>query len=133
MVLLRAVIVVVQGGVEGGGRGEEVDPEAGAAAAVAPAVVAVVLIEHVVNVLVAGDGDKGVEILRGQLVLDGHLRVEHALYLLPQLCPPTGRDIIQEKTIGGLAGAGDWSGGFGYLRRWRSGGRRRRGSLLRRT
>uniref|UniRef100_A0A804QPI7 Uncharacterized protein n=1 Tax=Zea mays TaxID=4577 RepID=A0A804QPI7_MAIZE len=73
----------------GGLRREDVDAEARGRGRRALRLEAVVLVQHVDQVLVAGDGDEHVEFLGEgeQLVLDGRdLRLEHVLHLLLQLC-----------------------------------------------
>lgn len=87
-----------RGGSRIGGRGrgreeEEEEAEAGrgdgGGGARVERVDAIVLVEHVREVLVAGNGDEGVEVLRHQLVLDHLAPPEHRLNPLPELCKHT--------------------------------------------
>jgi hypothetical protein len=78
----------------GGLRREDVDAEARGRGRRPLGLEAVVLLQHVDQVLVAGDGDEHVEVLGEgeELVLDGrHFRLEHLLDLLLHLCTRRGK------------------------------------------
>lgn len=81
----------------GGGGGEEEEAEAGGGGegwgAGVECVEPVVLLEHVDEFLVAGDGDEGVEVFGHQLVLDHLTAAEHPLDPLLELCHPCMHDI----------------------------------------